>query len=54
MNKYAVIESGVVVNIIVWDGEENIGALLPKLVPLPEYYIDIGFIYIDGQFVEPN
>lgn len=50
-NKYAVIEDGIVTNIIVWDGEHVLGALESKLVLLPDA-VDIGFQYVDGVFSE--
>lgn len=52
-NKYAVIENGIVTNIIIWDGETSLGELTNKLVMLPEYFVDLGFYYADGSFAGP-
>ena len=46
---YAVIEDGVVVNIIVLN-EEN-AAEFPNAVKLPDKPVDIGDSYIDGEFL---
>ena len=50
--KYAVIENGFVSNIIIWDGIQNLGELESNLVLLPEYFVNIGFQYVDGVFSE--
>jgi hypothetical protein len=48
--KYAVIENGKVVNVIVWDGESYL-PFTDKLVELNES-AGIGWDYIDGEFVD--
>ena len=54
MNKYAIIENGVVTNICLWDG---ITEWLPpensSVVQLVDTSVCIGFLYSDGQFTPP-
>jgi hypothetical protein len=46
---YAVIENGIVVNIIKWDGKTPLGINL-ELVECDGQTVDIGFIYENGLF----
>jgi hypothetical protein len=50
---YALIRNGVVYNIIVWDGvsEYDHGAEQAVLI---NSAIQVGFLYRDGQFIDPN
>ena len=54
MNKYAIIENGVVTNICLWDG---ITEWLPpensSVVQLVDTSVCISFLYSDGQFTPP-
>lgn len=50
MNRYAVIENGVVINVVIWDGvSEWAGA--DQSVPCGEQ-VKIGDSYSEGQFIE--
>lgn len=54
MNKYAIIENGVVTNICLWDGTtEWVPPENSTIVELVDTSIDIGFQYLDGQFTPP-
>lgn len=49
--RYAVIENGVVVNTVLWDGTT---AWSPPGLVLPiEDTVSIGFLYADGVFTAP-
>ena len=51
---FAVVLEEKVENIIVWDGESPF-EIEGSLVEIPEgLFVDIGFNYIDGVFVDPN
>jgi hypothetical protein len=55
MNKYAIVESGVVVNVALWDGD--IGTWSPAegqtAVLLPDDSVGIGHSYAGGVFTSP-
>ena len=51
-NVFAVIEAGIVVNVVIWDGEtewphEGEAVLIPK-----NSSAGIGWDYIDGEFID--
>lgn len=51
--KYALIENGQVSNIIEWDGESDLGPIVP--VPIPDgALVDIGTKYDGAEFVPEN
>lgn len=51
MKNHAVIENGVVTNIIVWDGEDAFAEL--ELVETGDLEVGIGFTWSDGKFTAP-
>lgn len=55
MGSYALIQNGVVVNIVVWDGETevNFGEDVAAVPYTSENQASIGYAYVDGKFVEP-
>lgn len=53
-NNYAVIKNNKVENIVVWDGESDF-YLSQELILIPEgSFVDIGFEYINEEFINPN
>jgi len=50
--RYAHIINGTVVNVIVWDGETNLG-LDGELVNVDDTPCGPGWTVVDGQFVAP-
>lgn len=52
MDRYAIIIDGVVSNIVIWDEEGDIFTSYVKLPP--ESGVDIGWLYSDGVFTNPN
>lgn len=53
-SKYALIIDNKVENIILWDGESEY-EFSSSLVLIPDgLFVDIGFDYIDGEFIDPN
>lgn len=51
--KYAIVEDGLVVNTIEWDGQEPLGDdLTPMLVP-EGLAVDIGTPFVNGEFQVP-
>jgi len=55
-NVYAVVENGVVVNMVVWDG---VAQWQPpegsQAIPVPEgTFVDIGWLYSNGAFSAPE
>lgn len=55
MGSYALIQNGVVVNIVVWDGETEVdfGEDIAAVPYTSENQASIGYAYVDGKFVEP-
>ncbi len=55
MANYVIVENGVVVNIVIWDGEAewspNSGQTAAEIKDGVE--VDIGYSFIDGKFVAP-
>ena len=49
--KYALVENGVVINIVLWDGSEQWS---PgdgvNSIAIDENFVDIGWIYENGEF----
>ena len=51
---YALIKNSIVQNIIVWDGVAEF-SVDGELIQIPENtLVSIGFIYQDGQFIDPT
>lgn len=51
---FAIINNGIVENIIVWD-TSNAYDPIGQAVEIPEgAFVSIGFLYQDGEFVDPN
>lgn len=51
---FAIVKNGIVENIVVWDG---IKPYTPdgQLIEIVEgSFVNIGFLYQDGQFIDPN
>jgi hypothetical protein len=54
MKNFAIINNGIVENIIVWD-TSNAYDPIGQAVEIPDgAFVSIGFLYQDGQFVDPN
>jgi hypothetical protein len=54
MKNYAVIKNNIVENVIVWDGIVEF-SIDGELVEITESNpASIGFLYQDGQFIDPN
>jgi hypothetical protein len=51
---YALIRNGVVYNIIVWDGVSPYDHGAQEAIQLDDSVIHVGFLYQDGQFIDPN
>lgn len=52
---YAVVQGGAVVNVILWDGESEIGLPTDTLVAIPEgELVGVGYTYADGSFSAPT
>ncbi|MCW3641763.1 DUF4376 domain-containing protein [Burkholderia cenocepacia] len=55
MSTYAVVESGEVINVILWDGQADIGLPQNELVEIPEgQVVGIGYGYANGEFSQPS
>ncbi|KVP77545.1 hypothetical protein WJ92_02905 [Burkholderia ubonensis] len=51
MNKYAEVANGIVTNLIVWDGESDLGLESCQLVEIRDgVFVEIGYVYSDGIF----
>lgn len=51
---YAVVENGVVVNTIVWDGDAWTSPIGSTAIPIPDgAYVGIGSTYANGTFGPP-
>ncbi|MCW3588790.1 DUF4376 domain-containing protein [Burkholderia cenocepacia] len=51
---YAVVEGGAVVNVILWDGESDVGLTTDALIAIPRgELVGVGFGYADGLFSAP-
>lgn len=53
-SRYATVESGVVTNVVIWDGaavcDELLGAVrVPDVVS-----VGVGYTFVDGEFVAPQ
>jgi hypothetical protein len=54
MKNFAIINNGIVENIIVWD-TSNAYSPAGEAIEIPEgSFVNIGFLYQDGQFIDPN
>lgn len=54
MKNFAIINNGIVENIIVWD-TSNAYDPIGQAIEIPEgTMVNIGFLYQDGQFIDPN
>jgi hypothetical protein len=54
MKNFAIINNGIVENIIVWD-TSNAYDPIGQAVEISEgAFVSIGFLYQDGEFVDPN
>lgn len=54
MKNFAIINNGIVENIIVWD-TSNAYDPIGQAVEIPDgLMISVGFLYQDGEFVDPN
>jgi hypothetical protein len=52
---YAVVEGGAVVNVILWDGESDVGLTTDALIAIPRgELVGVGFGYADGLFSAPS
>lgn len=54
MKKFAVIKDQVVKNIIIWDTSDAYDPIDLVVELSDEIHVDIGFLYRDGQFIDPN
>lgn len=54
MSKYAVIENGVVVNVVLWDGETECPILEGAVQLEPDSNVCSGYHYADGTFAAPD
>lgn len=55
MGSYALIKNGIVINKIVWDGENdlNFGEGVTSVELPSDQLVDIGYSYQDGKFIAP-
>lgn len=54
MKNFAIVNNGIVDNIIVWD-TSNAYDPIGQAVEIPDgVIVNIGFLYQDGQFIDPN
>jgi len=55
MSKYAIIDNGVVINIVVWDGVAAWSPESGKPVEIKDsVFVDIGYLYSNEQFTAPE
>lgn len=54
MNKYAVIQHGVVVNTVLWDNESEWVAPEGTTIKLMPEYVGIGWSLVDGEWTAPE
>lgn len=56
MGTYAIIANGIVVNIILWDGESDWAPQDGQIaVPVPDdVFVDISYVFDGGVFSPPN
>ncbi|CAM2295030.1 hypothetical protein [Ralstonia mannitolilytica] len=54
-NQYAIVHDGNVLNIVVYDGQEEwVPTTGTELVEIPpDIFVDIGYIYLGGKFSPP-
>lgn len=52
MKKYAEVIDGKVTNIVVWNGTSEVAGSENFLEILEDIFVDLGFDYIDGEFVD--
>lgn len=52
MKKFAVVNDGVVINIVVWDGVTSWVPSQGVAIEIINCECGIGYAYIDGEFVE--
>jgi hypothetical protein len=50
--RYALIENGIVKNIIIWNGVSEY-ARSNELIQITDQICDIGYSYVDGNFIAP-
>lgn len=53
MARYAVVENGVVINLVEWDGNSTWSAPTDAVIVAarPDAVVDIGYRYADGNFL---
>jgi len=52
--KAIIIKNGIVENISVWDGDSNRPQDCEVVVVDNDFYVDIGFLYVNGVFNSPS
>lgn len=54
MKNFAIINNNIVENIIVWDMSNDYTPAGQAIEIPEETMVNIGFLYQDGQFIDPN
>jgi hypothetical protein len=55
MSKYAIVDNGVVINIVVWDGAATWSPDSGEPVEIKDsVFVDLGYLYSNEQFTAPE
>lgn len=55
MSKYAIVENGVVINIVVWDGKAEWSPDTGEPVLISDsVFVDLGYLYSNETFTAPE
>jgi len=55
MSKYAIIDNGVVINIVVWDGVAAWSPEPGKPIEIKDSaFVDLGYLYSNEKFTDPE
>lgn len=53
MARYALVEEGVVVNVVIWDGETDCAPLEGALLLAPDSPVGVGYLFDGNEYSAP-